>query len=154
MSMNEDQFLQKLKTTIEPPTSSLVMKFVPLALISSFISLFICPQFGVSPYKIEPDFLSHLLHQNMFICGLYCGAFLYFTLQLSTWLFLNHYERLQFGKKLSYLPFALAGTYWLALWSTSVHTHYSESLLYNIGWLIAAFMGLIWSGRKSQRLST
>lgn len=151
MTINEDVFLKKLKHTIEPSTKALVYKYIPLALLAGFISLFFCPQFGLSPYKIEPDVLSHWLHQNMFICGLYCGAFLYLTLHLSSFLYFNHYERLQFKKKLSYVPFLLAAMYWLSMWVfSSTDNHYIQSSGYNMGWLMAAGLGLLYSSFYSK----
>lgn len=147
---SEPAFLAELKSTISPSVGSLILKFIPVALISVFISLFLCPQFGMTPYKIEPDFISHLLHQNMFICGLYCGLVLYGALNLGSYLYFNHYEKLQFKRQLSFVPFALAGLLWGGfMWASN--SHYSESIKYNLGWILAIVLGLAYSLYSSKK---
>lgn len=150
LGSKDHEFIKTLNQTIAPSKGLLVAKFVPIALLSGFLSLFLCPQFGITPYKIEPDFYSHLLHQNMFICGAYCGLILYISLNAGAFFYFNHYEKLQFKKQLSLLPFAMISVIWACLMWTS-NTHYSGSLKYNIGWLIAALFGLIYSLYRSKQ---
>lgn len=139
--LHTDTFLNETKSIINPSPKSLLLKFIPLAMISGFLSLFICPQFGISPYSLEPKFLSHLLHQNLFICGLYCGLIYYLFLSLTIFLIFNIYEKIQFKKSFTYLPSLLCGISWTLFMSLS-QSHFKESLNYNLGWLIAVLIGL------------
>lgn len=137
----DEDFLAYTSQQIAPPLGPLALKLLPVTLLSGFLSLFLCPQFGLTPYKLEPDFLSHLLHQNLFICGLYCGGILYAVLSLSTYFYCSHYERLQLQKKLAFAPFFIAALAW-AGFMLLTETDYTLSLKYNSGWLFAIVFGL------------
>lgn len=53
---------------------SLHLKIIFLYTITGFISLAICPQFGLNPFNRSPELIHMFMQYGTWACGLFCGS--------------------------------------------------------------------------------
>ncbi len=128
------KILADSKVFIEPPTIRVLLKYAVLFIFSIFISLVICPQNGVGLLRENFPIYHHIFHNNLLVCGLYCGAVFFITTHLVSIYILNHYERVLILNNLGYIPIILMSTFF-AFSMTPYFSITEFSMLYTIGWL-------------------
>ena len=117
-----------------------LIKFFISMVVGLLITLFLCPQFGISLSNDHQSFSHFIMELGPTVCGAYCGAVFFAGGSLATSLVLRrneiwwiHRYRLRL-----FLPFA-ALTMWglMFLSGNSADPHFS-STHYHVSWLISA----------------
>ena len=137
-----DKILNNSSRHIEPSITKVLIKYLGIFTISIFFSLIVCPQNGVGLLRTNFPIYHSFFHNNLLLCGLYCGFMFFITTHLVSFYLLNHFERIVIFKKMGYLPAICLSTFF-AFSMTPFFTIVDFSLLYTIGWLGIAVLLMI-----------
>lgn len=137
-----DKILNESKSYIEPPLQKVVFKYLALFSVSILFSLVVCPQNGVGLLRSDFPIYHSIFHNNMLLCGLYCGFMFFATTHLISFYFLSHFERVVLFKKVGYLP-VIAMSVFFAFSMTPLFTIVDFSLLYAISWLTVMSLAVL-----------
>ena len=141
-----DKVLNKSLSYIEPSATYVLFKYSGLFILSILFSLIVCPQNGVGLIRTNFPIYHSIFHNNMLICGLYCGFMFFATTHLVSFYILNHFERLIIFKKRGYLPNVCMSLFF-AFSMTPFFSVVSFSVLYFIGWF-GMTMSAVWCHKK------
>ncbi len=126
------------KFYIEPSVKKVALKYFGLFFFSIFISLVICPQNGVGLLRESFPIYHHIFHNNLLLCGLYCGFMFFVTTHILSFYILNHYERVVVLRKIGYMPILFMSVFF-AFSMTPLFSMVEFSLIYTFGWLGISF---------------
>lgn len=139
--MNDTQFLkiksallQKAQSTLFPSAGQVFRRLFALHLISSLLTLSICPQFGFRLVGEGHGLMHYFMFAGTYGCQVLCGAFYMLSTVLLSLFVLNTYQvRTLTRSSLVFIPA-------LSLLSLATFNVMSpdESLLINLAWLSGA----------------
>ncbi len=90
--------LSKSKKIITPSNLYITIKYTLLFFASIFLSLLVCPQFGLGLRNKYPLF-HYFFHKNQIICAIYCAITFFLSTHLLVYIGLNHFEKIALHKK-------------------------------------------------------
>ncbi len=121
-------------------------KYSVVFIFCGLISLFLCPQKGFGFLKSYPLFF-HFLHTNLFICGLYCGAFFALTTHFISMLLMTHFERIHIFSSLRFLPHFWFGLFFVVFMYIG-DDFYRLNVNYNLAWIFVVLIPLTLTNRR------
>ena len=140
----------KMTNYVQPSMSKVTFKYSLVFVFAALVSLFLCPQKGFGFLEGQYPLFFHFLHNNIIVCGIYCGVFFGMVTHGAALIVLNHYERLLIRRKhpwVSAIWFAVAYFVFMLLGSE----HYVSEVAYSVAW-IATSIGVVIGLNKASQL--
>lgn len=128
------KILEQAHSYLNPPLSRVFLKLLIFHLVSSLLSLSICPQFGIGPFGGGDGMLGWIMQYGHLVCAIFCGSvYLGFTATLA--IFGMRMEELQVVGRSAFWQFtAMAVFSWASFMALGGSP---ESVLYSLSWILA-----------------
>jgi hypothetical protein len=147
-----EKILSNVKAEIIPDRRQLLLKVFVIHLLTAVVTLSICPQFGISTFKMNFNLMHTFMVFGMSACYLLCGAF--FTassvLMASFVLKRDEIRALRFQKTLLTFTLLLSSVSFFLIMKPELFIEFA--LLWLIGAIVGSVTAVEVSGRILQKV--